>query len=96
MIARGEPDLPMTSTRRDLDEIEIPLPPLPAAQDRDPDALKDTRPPKPPTPPPVVPKTELELMLEKHAMNAPPGFSKGEDVVEVKAAPVPKVSFNLS
>ena len=53
--------------------LEIPLPPLPAAQDRDPDAMKDTRPPKLATPPPTTEKTELEFMLEKHANNIPPG-----------------------
>ena len=54
--------------------MEIPLPPLPAAQDRDPDAMKDTRPPKIPTPPIVKEKTELEIMLEMHANNVPPGL----------------------
>eukprot|EP00096_Caligus_rogercresseyi_P003956 TRINITY_DN1798_c0_g1_i2.p1 TRINITY_DN1798_c0_g1~~TRINITY_DN1798_c0_g1_i2.p1 ORF type:complete len:624 (-),score=213.77 TRINITY_DN1798_c0_g1_i2:124-1995(-) len=48
-------------------EIEIPLPPLPAASDKDPSAHLDTRPPKAPTPPPTPrEKTEMELMLEKH------------------------------
>ena len=53
--------------------MEIPLPPLPAAQDRDPDAMKDTRPPKMPTPPAVKEKSELDVMLEMHANNVPPG-----------------------
>jgi hypothetical protein len=67
--------------------MEIPLPPLPAAQDRDPEAMRDTRPPKLPTPPPVRAKTELELMLEKHdSNNIPPGFSGSTNVVEVKAS----------
>lgn len=39
-----------------------------------------------PTPPPVKEKTELEIMLEMHASNVPPGFSKDrENVVEVKS-----------
>ena len=54
------------------DNGDIPLPPLPAAQDKDPDALKDTRPPKPVTPPPVRQKTEMELMIEKHQSAVPP------------------------
>ena len=70
MMARGEL-IPETNNKKL--EMEIPLPPLPAAQDRDPDAMMDTRPPKPPTPPPIKEKTELDLMLEKH--NAPPVFS---------------------
>ena len=53
--------------------MEIPLPPLPAAKDRDPDAMKDTRPPKMPTPPTVKEKSELDVMLEMHANNVPPG-----------------------
>merc|ERR1711953_668985 len=84
MMARGELMPEPNSKKLDM---EIPLPPLPAAQDRDPDALKDTRPPKPPTPPPAPKeKTELELMLEKHASsnNPPPGFSGGSNVVEVQ------------
>lgn len=48
---------------------EIPLPPLPAAMDKDPEALTDTRPVKLPTPPPPKEKTELDLMLEKHGHN---------------------------
>merc|ERR1719445_2903621 len=35
-----------------IPEDEIPLPPLPAAADKDPAALMDTRPPQEPTPPP--------------------------------------------
>ena len=54
------------------DNGDIPLPPLPAAQDKDPDALKDTRPPKPVTPPPVRQKTEMELMIEKHQVPGVP------------------------
>lgn len=46
---------------------DIPLPPLPAAVDKDDMATMDTRPPKVPTPPLPVPKTELDLMMEKHA-----------------------------
>ena len=85
MMARGELMPEPNSKKLDM---EIPLPPLPAAQDRDPDAMKDTRPVKPPTPPPVREKTELDLMLEKH--NAPPGFSGGSgNVVEVTAPPPP-------
>ena len=47
MMARGE-NVPAKSRVRL--EADIPLPPLPAAQDRDPEALKDTRPPPPPMP----------------------------------------------
>lgn len=54
------------------DNGNIPLPPLPAAMDKDPDALKDTRPPKPVTPPPVHQKTEMEMMIEKHQHSVPP------------------------
>ncbi|TRY78371.1 hypothetical protein TCAL_08510 [Tigriopus californicus] len=46
---------------------DIPLPPLPAAVDKDEMAGLDTRPPKVPTPPMPVPKTELDYMMEKHA-----------------------------
>ena len=48
MMARGE-NVPANKSRARL-EADIPLPPLPAAQDRDPEALKDTRPPPPPLP----------------------------------------------
>ena len=50
MMARGE--VVSGQPRAKLDpEADIPLPPLPAAQDRDPEAMKDTRPTKPITPP---------------------------------------------
>ena len=57
--------------------------------------MKDTRPPKPPTPPPIKEKTELDIMLEKH--NAPPGFSgvSGDHVVEVTAPP-PKPAIDMT
>lgn len=89
MMARGE--LMPEPNPQKLD-MEIPLPPLPAAQDRDPDAMKDTRPVQPPTPPPVAEKTELDFMLEMH--NAPPGFSggSGSHVVEVTQPPPPPVT----
>ncbi len=75
MMARGE-DLPAAAPpevaeKSDGGDMEIPLPPLPAAQDRDPEAMRDTRPPKAPTPPPVKEKTELDVMLERHS--AEPG-----------------------
>ena len=49
----------------DEDDMDgIPLPPLPAAMDKDgPSALIDTRPPKVPTP---KTETEMEVMLNKH------------------------------
>lgn len=60
-------------------EISIPLPPLPAAHDKDRLAHVDTRPPRIPTPEPTREKTELDEMLEKHsgsgAANLPPGFA---------------------
>ena len=60
-------------------EMEIPLPPLPAARDKDSKSHLDTRPPREPTPPPVKEKTELDVMLEKHSnegpANLPPGFA---------------------
>ena len=97
MVARGEA-IPDRAKRQSKLDMEIPLPPLPAAQDRDPDAMKDTRPLKPPTPPPIIEKTELDLMLEKHAMNIPPGFSKDKNIVEVKLPPTlqPKPNYDMS
>ena len=59
MMARGE-----APQQRAALETDIPLPPLPAAQDRDPEAMKDTRPPKLPTPPPAkVSLTFLHMEL---------------------------------
>jgi len=55
-------------------EMEIPLPPLPAAQDKDPDALLDTRPPKETTPEPQKLKSEMEIMIEKHCQEPPPVY----------------------
>ena len=71
MSARGEGFQERSAAKMTM---EIPLPPLPAAQDRDPDAMKDTRPPKIPTPPLVQDKSELQIMLEMHANNVPPGL----------------------
>ncbi|CAB4060492.1 unnamed protein product [Lepeophtheirus salmonis] len=68
-------------------EMEIPLPPLPAATDKDPDALNDTRPPKIPTPPPVREKTEMEIMIEKHC----PG-TDANDYTTNSFAEAPKIS----
>jgi sulfur carrier protein ThiS len=52
----------------EIPDTEIPLPPLPAAFDKDPEAMLDTRLPPPPSPPPPPKeKTEMEMMLEKHA-----------------------------
>ena len=53
-------------SKDDDDNGDIPLPPLPAASDKDPEAMLDTRPAKEPTPPPVKEKTEMEMMIEKH------------------------------
>ena len=36
--------------------------------------MKDTRPPKLPTPPVSHEKSELDVMLEMHANNVPPGM----------------------
>jgi len=74
------PDAPNNQPAPDVPgEISIPLPPLPAAHDKDRLAHCDTRPARIPSPGPVIDKTELDEMLEKHGgsgnANLPPGFA---------------------
>ncbi len=73
--APGSSDYAAVSAPMDSD-VDIPLPPLPAAQDKDPDALLDTRPPKMATPPPQKEKTEMEMMIEKHCDSQPKASSR--------------------
>lgn len=80
MLAAAKAHMQARSETAKLDpEADIPLPPLPAAQDRDPEAMKDTRPTKAIHQPE---KSELDVMLEKHTSaatnNPPPGFSGGQ------------------
>eukprot|EP00095_Tigriopus_kingsejongensis_P010405 maker-scaffold203_size261420-snap-gene-0.11 protein:Tk10405 transcript:maker-scaffold203_size261420-snap-gene-0.11-mRNA-1 annotation:"---NA---" len=72
---------------------DIPLPPLPAALDKDAMASLDTRPPRPITPPPPVQKTELDFMMEKHASKEA-AIAKKEAVAEKKPEMPPQKKAN--